>query len=130
MICSRCNRELPITEFPYRNKKLGTHRTECKDCNRSFQKDIYDRNVLYINNWKAQGCKKCGNRAIYLIDAHHIDPALKDNDLCRLKVNCSIERIQAELDKCIPLCANCHREFHHLNETANMTIEEYLATEV
>lgn len=126
MICSKCNRDLPFDEFPYRNRNKNHLRTECKDCNRKLQQEIYNRNKGYINNWKSQGCIKCGEKRYYLIDAHHKNPEEKDKDLCRLKVNCSIDKIQKELDKCVPLCSNCHREFHHFEQIDKTTIEEYL----
>lgn len=37
-----------------------------------------------------------------------------------------IDSLKKEIDKCICLCANCHREFHYLEKQYGITIEEYL----
>lgn len=126
MICTKCGKDLPETEFPFRNKTKNIRRRECCSCNKEFQKQIYDRNKKVIDDWKMQGCAKCGDKRIYIIDAHHINPETKTNTVVKLKINSSIQRILEELSKCIPLCANCHREFHFLESLQNITIEEYL----
>lgn len=41
-------------------------------------------------------------------------------------IHSSLQDALIEIDKCIPLCANCHREFHYLNTTNNLSLEEYL----
>ena len=44
------------------------------------------------------------------LDLHHIDPSEKDFSLGHKGYTRSWERIKAELDKCVLLCATCHRE--------------------
>jgi predicted HNH restriction endonuclease len=31
-----------------------------------------------------------------------------------------------ELKKCIPLCSNCHRDFHYLEKKDGISIDEYV----
>ena len=52
------------------------------------------------------------------LDYHHLDRSTKKSAVGRMVGgNWSIESVQEEIDKCIPLCANCHRvEESNLNE--------------
>jgi hypothetical protein len=52
------------------------------------------------------------NRSINGLDFHHIDPAKKEFDLSQMRLSKMNEKIKDELDKCLLLCANCHREVH------------------
>jgi hypothetical protein len=50
-----------------------------------------------------------------VFDFHHIDPTQKDFSVGKYKI--WNDRLQAELKKCILLCANCHR-IRHFEEDA------------
>ena len=57
-------------------------------------------------------CKICGyNKYKEALDFHHLDPSKKEFSLGSGDT-ISWERTQKELDKCVLLCANCHRETH------------------
>lgn len=57
-------------------------------------------------------CRKCGySRCIEALEFHHIDPSEKDFTPSQ-NTNISHERMRSELQKCIMLCAICHREYH------------------
>lgn len=45
-----------------------------------------------------------------------------------LRNNTAWDKIQEEITKCIPLCANCHREFHYLEKEENITLNKFLAS--
>lgn len=58
---------------------------------------------------KGGKCEVCGyDRCIRSLQFHHIDPNTKDFDLSRGTY--SYEKMKAEIDKCMLLCANCHGE--------------------
>lgn len=42
-------------------------------------------------------------------------------------IRSSLDTTLNEIQKCILLCSNCHREFHYFEKENGITIEEYLA---
>lgn len=127
-ICTKCGRELPIDQYYWRDKKAGKRRSECKDCHNGYVKQKYQERKESIDDLKSSlKCAKCGDSRFYVLDFHHKDPKEKDNTIARLTANqASEERLSQELQKCICLCANCHREFHYLENQNGLTIDEYL----
>jgi predicted HNH restriction endonuclease len=64
-------------------------------------------------DYKGGKCMVCGyKRCPAALDFHHIDPTKKDFSLSVRGLTRSWERIQSEVDKCLLVCANCHREIH------------------
>jgi DNA-binding CsgD family transcriptional regulator len=63
--------------------------------------------------YKGGKCEKCGyNKYVGAMEFHHLDPNKKDFSLSQ-KGHCrSWKAVKKELDKCILVCANCHREIH------------------
>jgi len=58
-------------------------------------------------------CIVCGyNRCRRAMVFHHLDPSKKDFGLSVRGLTRSWEKMRAELDKCVLLCANCHAEVH------------------
>ena len=143
-ICSKCKRELPFDSFRWKNKSENKKHSQCKDCEKQADKEYYlknkerrqavrDRaNVQKINNSKlveeikSKGCIKCGENRIHVLDLHHLDPDGKVNDIAHMIKSSSTENLIAELEKCIVLCANCHRDFHFLEKINNITIQDYI----
>lgn len=124
--CSKCGRELPLTEYYSRGD--GRLRSECKECHKTYVKGKYQERKNTIGEVKASiGCVKCGEKRPYVLDFHHKDSSIKNAGIARMTSNKNkIEDIQKEIDKCVVLCSNCHREFHHLEFTEGLTIEKYL----
>ena len=62
---------------------------------------------------KGGKCFLCGyTRCIWALDFHHIDESQKEFSLSVRGLTRSWEKIKNELDKCVLVCANCHREIH------------------
>ena len=127
-ICTKCGKELPIEEFNWRDKAKGTRRSECKYCHTNYMKNKYQEKKQAIQELKSEcSCAKCGDKRGYLLDYHHLNPKEKETTVARMTSNYySLEKIQQEINKCIVLCANCHREFHYLEKENGITIDEYL----
>lgn len=61
--------------------------------------------------YKGGQCVCCGyDEHPGLLDFHHVDPKTKEFSIGNKGYTRSWEKIRAELDKCILVCANCHRE--------------------
>ena len=56
-------------------------------------------------------CEICGyNKCIEALEFHHKDPDQKDFSLSGK--SWALDRLIEEANKCLMLCANCHREVH------------------
>lgn len=64
---------------------------------------------------KGGKCQICGyDKNIAALEFHHLNPEEKSFQLdSRRLSNTTIERLLEEADKCILVCANCHREIHN-----------------
>ena len=60
-----------------------------------------------------KACIKCGESDNACLDWHHTDPTQKEASVSFLIQNRSKKAILEEIDKCICLCANCHRKLHY-----------------
>lgn len=75
------------------------------------RKKIKEMAVAY----KGGSCQECGyNKCTAALEFHHLDPNEKDFALSSRGHSRSWDRVKAELDKCIMVCANCHREIHEM----------------
>lgn len=64
--------------------------------------------------YKGGKCFICGyNRCDAALEFHHLDPSEKDFGVAQNGYTRGWEKIKKELDKCICVCANCHREIHN-----------------
>ena len=58
-------------------------------------------------------CEICGyDKCIDALEFHHLDPSQKDFGISQKGYTRSWENVKKELDKCIMVCSNCHKEIH------------------
>jgi hypothetical protein len=64
-------------------------------------------------NYKGGACEYCGYRkSMRALCFHHIDPTKKEFEINGSAAAISKKLREAELDKCLLLCSNCHMEEH------------------
>lgn len=86
----------------------AAHLEESRARNRAYK---HDRpTAVMFREWRSAGCVVCGESDVRVIQAHHVDPAIKDSDIAQIRKD--VEAMAAELTKCIPLCANHHILVH------------------
>lgn len=83
----------------------------CGTCNTNLRRY---RVKLKAVEYKGGCCEKCGwSGDISGYDCHHIDPATKSFNLTAVNMaNKAWAEVKKELDKCLLLCALCHRLEH------------------
>ncbi len=66
-----------------------------------------------VVEYKGGKCILCGyNKSMWVLELHHVDSSTKEFNMSVRGLTRSWEKIKAEADKCILVCANCHREVH------------------
>ena len=84
---------------------------KCKECRKNAVIDIRRRNKIRLVEYKGGKCEICGyNKCIDALELHHLNPNEKEFGIAG--ETRSLEKLKIEADKCILLCANCHRELH------------------
>lgn len=69
-------------------------------------------NQEYVLNIKKQSsCTQCGNNDYRCLEFHHLDD--KELNIAQAVSQHSTKKLLQELNKCIILCANCHRILHY-----------------
>lgn len=128
--CIVCLEEKPLSDF-YKNKaRRDGYQNYCKSCNTLRARNHYEANKQpYLERARKQkhsgsewysklkeglSCVDCGENHPATLDFHHVDPSTKTGSVSRLGLGqSSKKRTLAEIEKCIPICSNCHRKRHY-----------------
>lgn len=125
-LCNKCYKGEPEVSFGWRFKARGILKYECKSCEKITKDAWYRRNrskciskaTKHTKNLKDKfqqlksllKCEICQEDEPICLDFHHLYG--KDFAISEQVGSVSWENLLKELEKCIPLCSNCHRKVH------------------
>jgi hypothetical protein len=111
-LCPKCKKTLPSSEF-YKRRGIENSSTYCKLCTTDQTLNRMQKLKKQMVEYKGGSCVICGyNNYMGALEFHHLNPKEKDFNLSHMKKYSFGEKIKNELDKCILVCSNCHREIH------------------
>ena len=86
----------------------------CVKCRSVAVQKRRDKTKQILVEYKGGKCEICGyDKCIQALEFHHLDPNQKDFGIGAKGYTRSIEKNKLEVDKCILVCSNCHREIHN-----------------
>lgn len=132
--CYKCKETKELDQFyTYIDKASGKQRvmSKCKNCDRkknssksvsNYRKKLY----IWFDTYKRSlSCIECGmsfKDHPWRCDFHHRDPSTKSYGISMAVSHAkSMKLLLAELPKCDPLCANCHRDRHYQEKDPGTT---------
>lgn len=110
-ICSRCKAHKNPDEFYRRrnNKELSVYCKRCTNDQTIERARGLKRQALEYKGGKCEICNY--SKCVAALEFHHLDPKQKDFSISMVR-HYIFDKIKPELDKCMLVCSNCHREIH------------------
>jgi len=117
-VCKKCEKEKPTSEFYLQQQKGKNGQVwpyydcYCKTCRTEYATNRRQEIKLKAIEYKGGKCEDCDESydpCVY--DFHHLDPSEKEIAFGS-SGGMSFDKLKPELDKCVLLCANCHRIRH------------------
>ncbi len=89
------------------------NRWRCRKCRVEAVQKRRDKIKELAIEYKGGKCCICGyNKCHSALEFHHLNPETKDFSISANGYTRSWKEVKDELNKCILVCANCHRELH------------------
>ena len=128
-ICTMCNQEKGIEEFPLRNEFTTRRQSYCYSCGSKMGKNWYIENSDYqkenaskhriayrqalrefvLEYLLTHPCMSCGETDPAVLEFHHVRGEKLNDVSVLIGRGSSLERLKEEIEKCDVYCANCHR---------------------
>lgn len=110
--CPNCKETKKIHEF-YKRRNDSAPSTYCIICTKLQTTNRMRKFKEKCVEYKGGKCDICGyDKYVGALEFHHENQKEKDFEISKLKSWTFDERIIKELDKCVILCSNCHKETH------------------
>ena len=99
-----------LTSYAY---VASENKYRCVKCRSEAVQKRRDKTKKILVEYKGGKCEICGyDKSISALEFHHKNPNEKEFGIGHKGYTRSIEKNKQEVDKCILVCANCHREIH------------------
>lgn len=110
--CSNCKQDLPLSYF-YQISGRDGYSPYCKECERIKVVERQQRFKKQCVEYKNGKCYFCEyNLYLGALEFHHINQDEKKFNISSKRRVVLSDEVKDELDKCILVCGNCHREIH------------------
>lgn len=125
-ICSGCQESKPLSEYHKWARSADGHYHKCKPCRKVYDANHYknnehrrktikdtnkrirvERREKYRELKSSLSCIDCGNDNPIVLEFDHLSD--KEFTISQMISHSPWEEILREIDKCEPVCANCHR---------------------
>lgn len=88
-------------------------RWRCKKCFIEHSSTKKRRTKEKLVEYKGGKCEICGyDKCIDALEFHHLNPKEKEFNISQSNYSKPFALLKKEVDKCILVCSNCHREIH------------------
>jgi hypothetical protein len=136
--CYKCELEKPLSDYGKDKRKSDGLAITCLDCKREYNRDYHvktvhkrrasvrakylrvtARNHAYVDAYlSTHPCVDCGETDLIVLEFDHVRGTKTKNVGDMISREWSVERLQAEIDKCEVRCANDHRRVTHQRRLA------------
>ena len=115
-LCKYCNKRYRELDFgvALSTPKKIYRRLKCRFCYGKTKKLLIEKYQKILDDYKIEnGCMKCKTKDHRVLEFHHTSNN-KEFSIGTARYNhFGIERVKKEIEKCVVICANCHRIIHY-----------------
>lgn len=114
--CDYCGKHFPSNYFgvALTTARKVYRRRKCRDCYRATKQILIEKHYAWLNEIKSKaGCSRCGTKDPRVLDFHHRKGEDKAFSIGGVRREVGFDKLKVEIEKCVIVCANCHRILHH-----------------